>query len=229
MNSVVSLRGGRPPREISLVVFKMYVDFFEQNMQKEDGVFTTTRFISEITDISSVSFSGGDFVLILEKEVGAGLTGRFMTGVIKEVEAVFFKNLEKAEKAKVSFCYSFLGPKDKVYRIKIDRCLSEKEKKEKTKLPKIAKSNYPKSFETFRENPDFYEELALLKAQEAIAKLMKNSGTTRTELAKALNQSKAHVTGLLSDGRNLTLRTFARICFYLKSELDFTVNKNIKK
>ena len=92
-------------------------------------------------------------------------------------------------------------------------------------MSKITKSTYPKSFETFRENPDFYEELAILKAQETIAELMKNSGTTRTELAKALNQSKAHVTELLSDGRNLTLRTFARVCFHLNAEVDFHAYK----
>ena len=86
---------------------------------------------------------------------------------------------------------------------------------------KNKKSSYPKSFETFRENPGFYEELAILKAQETIAELMKANGTTRTDLAKALNQSKAHVTELLSDGRNLTLRTFARVCFHLNAEVDF--------
>ena len=86
---------------------------------------------------------------------------------------------------------------------------------------KNKKSSYPKSFKTFRENPDFYEELTILKAQNTIAELMKNSGTTRTELAKSLNQSKAHVTELLSDGRNLTLRSFARVCFHLNTEVDF--------
>ena len=93
---------------------------------------------------------------------------------------------------------------------------------------------YPKGFDTFRENSGFYEELAILKAQETIAELMKDSGTTRTELAKALNQSKAHVTELLSDGRNLTLRTFGRVCFHLKAEVDFHAykigtKKNVKK
>ena len=91
-------------------------------------------------------------------------------------------------------------------------------------MSKLTKSTYPKSFETFRENPGFYEELTILKAQDTIAELMKNSGTTRTELAKALKQSKAHVTELLSDGHNLTLRTFARVCFHLNAEVDFRVS-----
>ena len=88
-------------------------------------------------------------------------------------------------------------------------------------MPKIKESSYPKSIEAYKNDPQFYEELTILKAQEKIAELMKNSNTTRTELAAMLNQSKAHVTELLSDGRNLTLRTFARVCFYLKTEIEF--------
>ena len=88
-------------------------------------------------------------------------------------------------------------------------------------MSKLNKSSYPKNIESFKDDPLFYEELTILKAQETIAELMKNSNTTKAELAKSLNQSKAHVTELLSDGRNLTLRTFARICFHLKSEIDF--------
>lgn len=88
-------------------------------------------------------------------------------------------------------------------------------------MPKTKKSSYPKSIKNFKNDPLFYEELAILKAQEKIAELMKNSNTSKTELAKSLNQSKAHITELLSDGRNLTLRTFARICFHLNAEIDF--------
>ena len=83
------------------------------------------------------------------------------------------------------------------------------------------KNQYPKSIEDFKNDPLFYEEVAVLSAQETIAELMQNSKTTRTQLAKFLNRSKAHVTGLLSDGRNLTLRTFARVCFHLGMEVDF--------
>ena len=88
-------------------------------------------------------------------------------------------------------------------------------------MSKLNKASYPKNIESFKDDPLFYEELTILKAQETIAELMKNSNTTKAELAKSLNQSKAHVTELLSDGRNLTLRTFARVCFHLKSEIDF--------
>ncbi len=91
----------------------------------------------------------------------------------------------------------------------------------KNQNTKNKQSSYPKSTETFRNSPVFYEELAILKAQEKIAELMQNSNTTRTNLARSLNQSKAHVTELLSDGHNLTLRTFARVCFHLNMEVDF--------
>ena len=50
---------------------------------------------------------------------------------------------------------------------------------------------------------------------------MKDNNTSKTELARMLDQSKSHITELLSDGRNLTLRTFARICFHLNAEVDF--------
>ena len=96
-------------------------------------------------------------------------------------------------------------------------------------MPKVNKSTYPKSIKTFRNDPLFYEELAVLKAQETIAELMKSSNTTKAELAKSLNQSKAHVTELLSEGRNLTLKTFARICFHLNTEINFQTNSIEKK
>ena len=63
--------------------------------------------------------------------------------------------------------------------------------------------------------------MTVLKAQEKIAELMENSNTSKTELAKLLNQSKSHVTELLSEGRNLTLKTFARVCFHLNAEVGF--------
>ena len=87
------------------------------------------------------------------------------------------------------------------------------------------KKNYPKSFSNFKNNADFYEEIALLNAQETIAELMQERGIKKIDLAKSLNKSKSHITEMLSDGRNLTLRSFARICFYLNAELNFKVDK----
>lgn len=96
-------------------------------------------------------------------------------------------------------------------------------------MSKINKSVYPKNINTFRNDPLFYEELTVLKAQETIAELLESSNITKAELAKSLNQSKAHVTELLSEGRNLTLKTFARICFHLNAEINFQTNLIEKK
>ena len=85
----------------------------------------------------------------------------------------------------------------------------------------LTKQTFPINVEAYKNDPEFYEELALLKAQEAIAELMQNTNTSKTKLAKLLKQPKAHVTELLSDGQHLTLKTLARICFYLKSEINF--------
>lgn len=68
--------------------------------------------------------------------------------------------------------------------------------------------------------PDFYEELLLLKAQELIAELMHKQGIQKVELANKLNQSKAHVTSLLSSGRNLTLKSLANVCYHLGAEVN---------
>ena len=98
----------------------------------------------------------------------------------------------------------------------------------------IKKSKYYTDISDYENDVDFYEEFTVLVAQEKIAKLMEEQKISKTKLAKLLNQSKAHVTGLLSDGRNLTLKTFGRVCFYLNAKIeDFEMssirvnNKNI--
>jgi transcriptional regulator with XRE-family HTH domain len=67
-------------------------------------------------------------------------------------------------------------------------------------------------------SPEFYEELLLLQAQELISRLMEEKSISKADLAKKLGKSKAHVTGLLADGRNLTLKTLARVCYTLGAE-----------
>ena len=88
-------------------------------------------------------------------------------------------------------------------------------------MSETKKMPYPRNVDMYKNDPSFYEELTLLKAQEKIAELMENNNVSKAELAKRLNQSKAHVTELLSEGRNLTLKTFARVCFCLNAEIDF--------
>ena len=88
-------------------------------------------------------------------------------------------------------------------------------------MSETKKISYPGNVDMYKNDSSFYEELTLLKAQEKIAELMENNNVSKAELAKRLNQSKAHVTELLSEGRNLTLKTFARVCFHLNTEIDF--------
>lgn len=67
--------------------------------------------------------------------------------------------------------------------------------------------------------PEFYEEMLLLTAQELIAQLMSDQEVSKADLARALNKTKAHVTSLLSDGRNLTLKSLANVCYHLGAEV----------
>ena len=83
------------------------------------------------------------------------------------------------------------------------------------------KPHYPKNLDDYKDDPDFYEELALFSAQETIAKLMHNTKTTETKLAKLLNKPKNYVKRLLSEGDELSLKTFAYVCFKMRAEVDF--------
>ena len=88
-------------------------------------------------------------------------------------------------------------------------------------MTKIKKPSFSESIKAFKKDPLFYEELTILKAQEKIAELMMNSNCSKTKLAGLLNQSKAHITEMLSSDRNLTLRTLGRVCFHLNAEIEF--------
>ena len=102
---------------------------------------------------------------------------------------------------------------------------------------KIKKSKYYTDINDYKNDVNFYEELTVLMAQEKIAELMEIQQISKVKLAKLLNQSKAHVTKLLSEDHNLTLKTFGRVCFHLNASIkDFemssireNVNKNIYK
>lgn len=80
----------------------------------------------------------------------------------------------------------------------------------------------PKTKADFQKSQSFYEELTILKAQDLIAELMEKENKTKADLARNLGQSKAHVTDILSEDRNLTLKTLAKVCFQLGSEVEFS-------
>ena len=67
--------------------------------------------------------------------------------------------------------------------------------------------------------PEFYEEMLLLNAQELIAQLMNERDVSKADLARSLKKSKAHITSLLDDGRNLTLKSLAKVCYHLGAEV----------
>ena len=74
----------------------------------------------------------------------------------------------------------------------------------------------------YADNPDFYESITLMKAQGFIAHLLDEADVSQKELAERLGKSKASISRLLSDGRNLTLRSFGRILHALGREVSFT-------
>jgi len=60
--------------------------------------------------------------------------------------------------------------------------------------------------------------MALGQAQNLVAKIMKEKQVTRTELAARLGKGRSAITRLLSDGRNLTMKSFGRILHALGVE-----------
>ena len=88
-------------------------------------------------------------------------------------------------------------------------------------MAKTKKTSFSESIKSFKKDPLFYENLTVLKAQEKIAELMEDNNISKTKLANLLKQPEAYITEMLSDGHNLTLRTFARVCFHLNAEINF--------
>lgn len=71
----------------------------------------------------------------------------------------------------------------------------------------------------FRKSPTFYEELFMLRAQHMISSLMTKLGMKQAELASKLGIRESAMSRLLDVDRNLTFRSFARICFALDHEV----------
>lgn len=68
-------------------------------------------------------------------------------------------------------------------------------------------------------DPEIFEEMTLLRAQTAIGQAMKMHGISKSELARKLGKSRSAVTRLLSDGRNLTLKSLGHILYVLGEEV----------
>ena len=84
------------------------------------------------------------------------------------------------------------------------------------------KKNKRKKIKTLNEiekDSFFYEELLLFRLQEVIAKALVETGMRKVDLAKKIGKSKSDVTQMLSSGRNLTIRSFAKVLFHMNREL----------
>ena len=84
----------------------------------------------------------------------------------------------------------------------------------------MTQSKNKRSFDQLEKTPEFQEELLLLKAQTLIYQLLDHQGIDQAALARKLGQTEAHVSALLSGTRNMTLKTLARICYLLDSQVN---------
>lgn len=79
------------------------------------------------------------------------------------------------------------------------------------------------TYEILLEKPEnrrlWAQEGLVLEGSELVARLMNESGVTRSELAKRIGKTRSYVTQLLSGSRNMTLRTLADIAFALGAEV----------
>lgn len=70
------------------------------------------------------------------------------------------------------------------------------------------------------------EEELILEVTEAVSVVMQEEGISKTQLAKRLGKTKGFISQLLSGGRNLTLRTLARLVDALGYRVTITVSKD---
>lgn len=71
----------------------------------------------------------------------------------------------------------------------------------------------------------YAQECLIVIVTERINLLMQRQDMTKADLARKLGKSKAHVTGLLSGGRNMTLRTLSDIAQALGCRVEFILKK----
>lgn len=82
---------------------------------------------------------------------------------------------------------------------------------------------YGKHFQKQMKDPVFLKALAqeqlIADIQEEICRLMKEGKVSRNELALRMGKSKGFITQILSNDRNLTLRTIADVFTALRAEI----------
>lgn len=71
------------------------------------------------------------------------------------------------------------------------------------------------------------QEELILEVTEAMARALRQSGLTKTELAERLGKTKSFVSQVLGGGSNLTLRTLADISGALGCKAQVTLNSTL--
>lgn len=72
-----------------------------------------------------------------------------------------------------------------------------------------------KEFDKFKDDPEFLAEEYFLDIAEKIATYMEKKNISRAELAKSMEVSRAYISQLFGDRRNMTLHTLAKISIAL--------------
>lgn len=75
----------------------------------------------------------------------------------------------------------------------------------------------------------YAQECLIVIVAERISLLMQRQNMSKADLAAKLGCSKAHVTGLLSGSRNMTLRTIADIAGVLGCRVEFILTTRKKR
>lgn len=74
-----------------------------------------------------------------------------------------------------------------------------------------------------------YEHYLVHAMQEKICEIMNRKKVSKTELAKKMKITKSEVSRLLGEGRNLSIKTVAKIFFALGEELDLATKSETQK
>jgi len=78
-----------------------------------------------------------------------------------------------------------------------------------------------KTKDDFKNSLVFHEDTFLMKAQQVVVDLMTSKKFSQQELAAKMGVTPGQISRLLEDGRNLTLRSLAKMSFFLGFELTF--------
>jgi transcriptional regulator with XRE-family HTH domain len=78
----------------------------------------------------------------------------------------------------------------------------------------------------YEHDPEYQAEKLSLAVTEELARVMREKGITKKELAERLGVSKARVSNILNGSPNLTLRTLATLSTALESEVRFEIRSS---